>query len=81
MSIKARFFISGFNKSVVSGGKRQALVTMTAVKRETDDNVSWAAYTPAGQIQMTVNEIEGGAYDVLEAALGKDVSITFDVIE
>lgn len=80
MSIKARFFVAEFNEVVVGGGGRQATAVMRAVRRETDDNIQWSKYTPAGEIKMTVTQEEGGAFEAFRALMGKDVSITIDEI-
>lgn len=86
MSIKARFYVSKFEKQVVGpvvDGKPalQALVTLNAVTRETDDNIQWAKYSPSGQITMSVSQEAGGAYEAFEELLGHDVSLTFEPIE
>lgn len=80
MAIRARFWVTGFDKRVISGGAPQATVTLTAVRRHTNDNVDWAKYTPAGTITMSVNSDAGGAYDEFERLLGKDVAVLFEEI-
>lgn len=80
MTINARFYVAGFDKQVVSGGALQATVKLTAVRRKTEDNVEWAQYTPGGQITLTVNQMAGGAFEVFEGLLGKDVAVTFEEI-
>lgn len=84
--IKARFYVSKFDKQVVGtvdGKPRlQGAVTLNAVTRkDTEDNVDWAKYSPSGQITMSVSQEAGGAFETFEALLGKDVSITFDEIQ
>lgn len=81
MTIKARFFVAEFNKQIVSGGLYQATVVMRAVRRETDDNIAWAKYTPSGTVTLSVSQEAGGAYEAFESLLGHDVSLTFEPIE
>lgn len=83
MAIKARFWVTEFNEKVVSGGGRVAQVVLSAVTRKTDDNVDWAAYTPAGRLELQVFERGSGgrvlpAYDEFRQLLGTDVIMTLE---
>lgn len=87
MAVKARFYVSKFDKQVV--GKKddgspllQALVTLNAVTRkDTEDNIDWAKFSPSGTITMMVSQAAGGAFETFESLLGSDVSLTFEKIE
>lgn len=83
--IKARFYVSKFEKQVIGtqdGEPRfNGLVTLNAVTRkDTEDNVDWAKYSPSGQITMSVSQEAGGAFETFERLLGRDVSLTFEEI-
>lgn len=88
MSIKARFYVAKFDKQVIGRTSAddptpilQALVTMNAVTRkDTEDNIDWAKYSPSGTITLTVSQAVGGAYEAFEALLGRDVAITIEPI-
>lgn len=47
-------------------------------RKDTEDNVDWAKYSPAGTITLSVSQAAGGAFETFEELLGKDVSITFE---
>lgn len=62
--MRARFWIKSV-ELVVVGRKpdgsqaRIANVTMGPVNRATEDNINWSAYTPSGEIKMTVSTEDG----------------------
>lgn len=87
MAIRARFYVAKFDKQVC--GRKddgspllQAFVTLNAVTRkDTEDNVDWAKFSPAGQMTLMVSQVAGGAFEAFEGLLGHDVSILIDAIE
>jgi hypothetical protein len=80
MAVKARFWVRSFEKSVSGqGGAVAAKVNLAPVTRSTDDNITWAKYTPSGTVEMYVTQ--EGAQDWFEERLGKDIAITFDDVE
>lgn len=84
--INARFYVSKFEKQVVGSSdgqpRLQGFVTLNAVTRkDTEDNVDWAKYSPAGQMTLSVSQEAGGAFAIFEHLLGKDVSIVMTEIE
>lgn len=89
MAIKARFYVAEFHKQVIGRVSQddptpvmQAKVVLNAVTRkDTEDNVDWARYSPMGKIELTVSQQAGGAYEAFESLLGHDVSLTFEKIE
>lgn len=72
--VKARFWVSQIIKF---GSVKNIAVKLNAVTRKTEDNVDWAKYSPAGEINVTVTE-DTPAQAWFEDRLGKDVAITFD---
>lgn len=83
-TIHARFWVQKVELQAVAQGQVQRTVHLAPVVRPTplDDgkgNVDWSKYTPSGSITLSVsNESAGRAF---EEALGKDVSITFEILE
>lgn len=88
MSIRARFYVSKFEKQVVGHKDAdrkepvlQAQVTLNAVTRkDTRDNIDWAKFTPVGQMTLSVSQAAGGAFEAFESLLGRDVSVLIDGI-
>ena len=83
-TIHARFWVQKVTKQAVSAGNIQRTVELAPVVRPapSDDgkgNVDWAKYTPSGEIRLTVSA--EGAGEMFDAALGKDVAITFDILD
>ena len=84
MSIHARFWVQKVTKQAVSAGNIQRIVELAPVIRPTplDDgkgNIDWSKYTPSGIITLSVSAEAAG--EAFEAALGKDVAITFDILD
>lgn len=87
--INARFYVQKFDKQIIGRVSNedptpllQAQVTLAAVTRkDTEDNVDWAKYSPSGQITLSVSQVAGGAFEAFEALLGHDVAVTFTEIE
>lgn len=82
--IHARFWVQKVTKQAAAGGAVTRTVDLAPVIRSTplpgaEGNVDWSKYTPSGSITLVVSA--EGAGDAFEAALGKDVAITFDVID
>lgn len=84
--IRARFWVQKITKQAVSGGSIQRLVELAPVVRsvgqsgyEPEGNVDWSKYTPSGRIELTISA--DGAGQAFEDALGKDVAITFEILE
>ena len=83
-TIHARFWVQKVTKQAVSAGNIQRTVELAPVIRPTpsDDgngNVDWSKYTPSGSITLSVSADAAG--EAFEAALGKDVAITFDILD
>lgn len=84
MQIHARFWVQKVAKQAVSQGAISRTVELAPVIRSAplDDgkgNVDWAKYTPSGSIVLTVTA--DGAGEAFEAALGKDIEVTFTVVD
>jgi hypothetical protein len=82
--IHARFWVQKVTKQAVSAGNVQRTVELAPVVRPTplDDgkgNIDWSKYTPSGSITLVVSAEAAG--EAFEAALGKDVAITFDILD
>ncbi len=82
--IHARFWVQKVTKQAASQGNVTRIVELAPVIRPTplDDgkgNVDWAKYTPSGSITLTITADAAG--EAFDAALGKDVEITFDIVE
>lgn len=83
-TIHARFWVQKVTKQAVSAGNIQRTVELAPVVRPapSDDgkgNVDWSKYTPSGSIALSVSADAAG--EAFEAALGKDVAITFDILD
>lgn len=84
--IRAQFWIQKVLKSAISGGAAQHIVTMAPVVRSVgqqgynpEGNTDWSKFTPSGSIEMTVTGEEAG--EAFNAAVGKDVAITFEILD
>lgn len=84
--VRAQFWVKSVLLNAVSGGNVSRVVTMAPVVRATgqpgydpEGNTDWSKYTPSGHIEMTVSAEAAGA--IFQDAVGKDVRITFEVIE
>lgn len=83
MAVKARFWVQKVTKQAASGGAVTRIVELAPVIRASqlpgaEGNVDWSKYTPSGSITLTVSK--DGAGQWFEDQLGKDVAITFDVV-
>ena len=81
--MRARFWIGPITRRVGSAGEDvkptiYGDVELNAVQRSTDDNVSWAHFTPVGKLTMTVHP---EAREWFEANQGKDVFLDLTVVE
>lgn len=84
--IRAQFWVQKVTKQAASGGASTHLVEMAAVVRgvgqqgyNPEGNTDWSKFTPSGTVTMTVsNESAGEAFN---AAVGKDVAITFEILD
>lgn len=76
MSVKARFYISEVTRRAYNPDHVQ--VTLQAAGRG-EENKDWAAATPSGQIQMTINNPAAASF--FGDRLGKDVTLTFEAAE
>lgn len=84
MAIKARFWVQKVTKHAVSKGNVTRTVELAPVVRPAplDDgqgNVDWSKYTPSGSIILTITADAAGQQ--FEDSIGKDVAITFDIID
>lgn len=70
MSVRARFYVS----QVAKTAGQTTVVSLTAVSRG-PENKEWAAYTPSGQLTMTLTPKAGAAGDWFAELLGKEVFI------
>lgn len=73
MSVIARFYVATTQKFAFNPD--QLVVTLHPVTRG-EENKSWATATPAGQVQMTIQN--PGAAKFFEQRLGKDVVLRFE---
>lgn len=73
MSVQARFFVQAIT---TYAGNTGGQVTLAAVSRGAE-NKTWAAATPSGKIEMSVNNPAG--FKWFQDLLGSEVAITFDV--
>lgn len=72
MAVKARFYVSQVTSFAYN--KEQVAVVLQAVARG-EENRDWAAATPSGNIQMTVNNPTAATW--FKDRLGAEVSILF----
>jgi hypothetical protein len=73
MKVLARFYVQQVTRYAHAPG--QVSVTLQAVCRG-EENKTWAAATPSGQITMNVNNGSAGGW--FAERLGKDIAITFE---
>jgi hypothetical protein len=73
MAVAARFYVAKITRNAYNPDHVE--VMLQAVARG-PENKAWASATPAGQITMTVNNEQAGAW--FTDLLGNDVAITFD---
>lgn len=71
--IRARFYVQQVTRYAHAPSALQ--VTLNPVTRG-EENKTWAAATPAGQITLTINN--GNAGEWFAERLGKDVAILFE---
>lgn len=78
-TMQARFYVAEVAKRAYGGAPSGGYgeVTLSAVTRQTDDNVSWAHATPSGSLKMTVHAEALAWFDQL---LGKDVYLTLNAV-
>lgn len=82
--IHARFWVQKVTKTAVSQGNISRTVELAPVIRAApldggQGNVDWSKYTPSGKIELTITaEAAGRAF---EDAIGKDVAITFEILD
>jgi len=76
MAIKARFYVRSVTKTAGFNG---VAVVMLPTMKKSEDNIDWSKYTPSGEFKMNVTDEDAAAE--FEAALGKDIAITMEVIE
>lgn len=74
-TVTARFYVSESKKTAYTGDGG-GIVKLSAVSRG-DKNAQWASATPCGTVEMTINN--PAAFKVFDGAVGRDVSITFEV--
>lgn len=70
MSVKAKFYIKSISAYAVGNGS----VALAPATRGAE-NASWAAATPSGSIEMTINNTS--AWDWFRDNLGREVYIDF----
>ena len=78
MSIQARFFVNAVSATTPGSnkpGERTGTVKLQAVGRG-PENKTWAAATPSGAIEMTVNN--PSAFEWFLGRLGAEVAITIE---
>lgn len=73
MSVKAKFKCTGISVDEVNGGNKY--VTLEAVTDGSEENKSFAKYTPSGQTQINISR-DTAAYDFFET--GKNYYLTFE---
>lgn len=84
--IRARFWVQKITKQAAAGGSITRTVELAPVVRATgqpgyepEGNVDWSKYTPSGRIEMHISAEAAG--EAFEAAVGKDVAITFEILD
>lgn len=75
-AVVARFYVSGLERNAYQ--KDATIVKMQPVCRG-DHNKTWAAATPAGQIQMTI--LNASAAAVFAERLGEEFEVLFTPVE
>ena len=73
MSVQARFFVQSITRHAYNPGAGQVKLAAAARGKE---NASWAAATPAGNIDMTISNPDAMAW--FNDRLGKDIALTFE---
>lgn len=71
-AVQARFYVAGYECQ--SYNIDAVNVTLRAVSRG-EHNKTWAAYTPSGEIKMTI--LNSSAASWFTERLGKEVAVTF----
>lgn len=82
--IHARFWVQKVTKQAAAGGNITRTVELAPVVRAapldgSDGNVDWSKYTPSGRIEMNISADAAG--QAFEDAIGKDVAITFEILD
>jgi hypothetical protein len=72
--IQARFYVQSV-KQFAGGADANKEITLQAVTRKTDDNITWSKYTPSGQIVMNVRN------DQVTFEIGKDYLVSFELAD
>jgi hypothetical protein len=72
-TVQARFYVSGYERNAYN--KDATTVKLQAVCRG-EHNKEWAAATPSGQIQMTINNESAAAWFISQ--LGDEIAVTFE---
>lgn len=75
MTIKAKFVCNGIEIDAEYKQKRASLMAVTSGSEE---NKSFATYTPSGQLNISISE-ETPAYEFFEQ--GKEYYLTFDEVQ
>lgn len=79
MSVIARFYIAEVSKTAYSKEyEPQRKVVLRAATRG-EENKSWAQATPAGSIEMNINNGTAGQW--FEEHLGEDIAVSFSLAE
>lgn len=84
--IRARFWVQKVTLSAASGGAIARTVELAPVVRsighpgyDPEANIDWSKYTPSGRIEMNITDLSAG--EAFQDAVGKDVAITFEVLD
>lgn len=72
-TVQARFYVSKVTKHAYNPDHLE--VTLQAVSRG-EENKSWAAATPVGQMTLTIGNPQAARW--FDERLGKDVALTFE---
>ena len=73
MTVQARFFIQSIARTAGNYGGAQVLLQPVCRGKE---NSQWAAATPSGRIELTVNNPDAAEW--FNQRLGKELAISFD---
>lgn len=75
MAVVARFYVQSITRN--AGNPETGDVRLNAVSRG-PENKEWAAFTPSGQLTMSLSNKAQPALAWFDAHLGKEVLITID---
>jgi hypothetical protein len=78
MSVRAKFYVSAIKRYTYGD---QISVEMQAVTRKDEDNKQWAAATPVGQINLSINNRDAWPFFLEAFEKGQDIYLDFNVAD